>query len=65
MAKEALKDCPLSVPYFNKLTKMCINCPTNNPYFDIEKNICIACNAGFAFNPYEKKCKKMTEMTYP
>ncbi len=65
MSKEVLKDCPLSVPYFNALTKTCINCPASNPYFDLEKNLCIACNAGFAFNPYEKKCKKMVETTYP
>ncbi len=65
IAKEALKDCPLSAPYYNTNTKVCINCPGSNPYFDLEKNVCIACGTGFAFNPYEKKCKKLAETSYP
>ena len=35
VAKEGLKDCPLSQPYYNTITKKCMNCPSSNPYFDL------------------------------
>ena len=27
VAKESLRDCPLSRPYYNKITDSCMNCP--------------------------------------
>ncbi len=65
VAAENLKDCPLSQPYYDIVNNKCIDCPSTNPYFDLEKSLCIKCSSGYVFNPYEKKCKKMAETTYP